>query len=181
MLHANAGENVVMFAICHANAIINNTPTRANRGKTPNEMELGGTSLPFNRRLCVAPFGCLAFAHVYRNEPPRAGNKDAARAVVCMYLGFDDVSYQYIIKEWSSGKIFYSADVDFQPNRFPCRADPRHMNEFIFQFEDLRPYVGTRIGGVEDMNSSDRTYHKNLGASARQDEQRRNRHNYHPG
>jgi hypothetical protein len=123
MLQGNAPESDVPFAVRHSNVIINNSPTKANGGKTPKEVELG-QSLPFNRRLARAPLFCLAFAHVYKSEPARAGNKDAARAVVCVYLGFDDISYQYIVKEWSTGSVFYTTDADFQPSHFPYRADP---------------------------------------------------------
>jgi len=152
MLQGNAPEIDASFAVKHGNTVINNSPTKANNGKTPKEVELG-QSLPFNRRLARAPLFCLAFAHVYKTEPARAGNKDAARAVVCVYLGFDDTSYQYIVKEWSTGTIFYTADADFQPTRFPYRANPNTMGEFLYQYEDIRPYTGVQFEGKQNSSS----------------------------
>jgi hypothetical protein len=94
---------------------------------------------------------------VYKTEPARAGNKDAARAVVCVYLGFDDTSYQYIVKEWSTGTVFYTADADFQPSRFPYRANPDTMGEFLYQYEDIRPYAGVQFDREGKQNTRDKT------------------------
>ena len=144
MLLGNAPESDSAFALKHANVIINNSPTKANAGMTPKEKDMG-VSLPFNRRLARAPLFCLTFAHVYRTEPARASNKDAARAVVCVYLGFDEVSYQYIVKEWDSGSVFYTADVEFQPTRFPYRASPTTMGQYLYQYEDITPHTSVRM------------------------------------
>jgi hypothetical protein len=145
MLYGNAPETDCAYALMHANVIVNNSPTKANAGWTPKEKDVG-YMLPFNRRLGLAPLFCLCFAHIYRTEPSRASNKDAARAVVCVYLGFDPVSYTYIVKEWASGAIYYTTDVDFHPTRFPYRTSPTNMSEFLYGYENITPYLGVSAG-----------------------------------
>ena len=69
--------------------------------------------LPINKRLLKAPLFCLCFAHVYEEE--RA--KHEPRGIACIYLGFDELNNVFKVKEWTTGKRYYAADVTFHPDR----------------------------------------------------------------
>jgi hypothetical protein len=87
MLQGCAPESDIPDCLRHANVIRNNSPTKANNGRTPKEKALGMKLSP-NKRLLKGPLFCLVFAHVYEEE--RA--KHAARAIACVYLGYDDTT-----------------------------------------------------------------------------------------
>ena len=136
MIQGNAPASDIPDGLRHANVIRNQSPTKANNGWTPRE-KAAGKRLPVNKRLMRGPLFCLVFAHVYEQERP----KHAPRGIACVYLGYDDANNAYKVKEWESGKRYYTADVTFYPHRFPYRANPQRMGDFLHQFDDIAPHV----------------------------------------
>lgn len=136
MIQGNAPPSDIPDCLMHANVVRNNSPTKANKGWTPREKRFN-KRLPVNKRLLRGPLFCLVFAHVYEQERP----KHAARGIACVYLGYDDTNNAYKVKEWESGKRYYTADVTFYPNRFPYRANPRRMVDYLHQHDDYAPHV----------------------------------------
>ena len=136
MIQGNAPASDIPDCLRHSNVIRNHSPTKANKGWTPRE-KAAGKRLPVNHRLLRGPLFCLVFAHVYEQERP----KHAPRGIACVYLGYDDVNNAYKVKEWESGKRYYTADVTFYPHRFPYRANPRRMADFLHQYDDIAPHV----------------------------------------
>jgi hypothetical protein len=135
MIHGSAPAQDQPDALVHANVIRNNSPTRANQGRTPNEAE-AGMKLPINKRLLKAPLFCLCFAHVYEEE--RA--KHEPRGIACVYCGFDELNNVFKVKEWTTGKRYYNADVTFHPDRFPYRANPTRIQDYLHQYDDVAPH-----------------------------------------
>jgi hypothetical protein len=76
------------------------------------------------------------------------------------------VNWLYKVMELHSGKIYWTADIDFSPSRYPWRADPGKLMEFVHQVEGLAPYVSENLPGAEELE------HQHVGpyrrASARQ-------------
>ena len=144
MLQANAPESVAHHCLRHANVVVNNSPTKANNGLTPREKE-AGLRLPINRSLLRGPFGCLVFAHIYKEE--RRPGKHHPRGIPCVYLGYDDTNNTFLVKEWATGDEYYQADLTFHPTVFPWRADPQQRKTWLREFDDLAPYV---IEGTEE-------------------------------
>ena len=142
MIQGCAPESDIPDCLRHANVIRNHSPTKANKGWTPREKS-AGKKLPVNKRLMQGPLFCLVFAHVYEQE--RA--KHAPRGIASVYLGYDDVNNAYKVKEWESGKRYYTADVTFYPHRFPYRANPHRMTDWLHQFDDYAPHVITAAPG----------------------------------
>ena len=140
MIHGNAPREDEEDSMLHATVIRNNTPTKANDGWTPNEKE-AGTKLAINKRVLAAPIFCLCFAHVYEQE--RAKNED--RGVACVYLGYDERNNAFRVKEWATGKKYWTADVTFHPNRFPYRANPQRFTDWLHQFDADAPHVTTPV------------------------------------
>jgi hypothetical protein len=136
MIQGCAPESDIPDCLLHANVIRNNSPTKANNGRTPRE-KAAGMKLPPNKRLLRGPLFCLVFAHVYEEERV----KHAPRGIACVYLGYDDVNNSYKVKEWVSGKKYYTADLTFHPNTFPYRVNPNRTPGWLSQFEDLAPHV----------------------------------------
>ena len=99
MIQGCAPESDIPDALYHTCIIRNNSPTKANKGWTPNE-RAAGMKLPINKRLLRGPLFCLVYAHVYEEER----HKHAPRGVACVYLGYDDVNNTYKVKEWTSGQ-----------------------------------------------------------------------------
>ena len=123
-------------ALVHANVIRNNTPTTANNGLTPKEKE-AGMKLGINARLLKGPLFCLCYALIYEEERVKHG----PRGVACVYLGYDDRNDQYKVKEWTSGRIYYSGDAVFHPRVFPYRASPAISDKWIKEMDSLSPRV----------------------------------------
>ena len=119
MYQGNAPEGDIPKAIQHANVIICDSPSRANNGRTPRE-RAAGMKLPVNQRLLRAPLFCLCYAHVYEEERP----KGARRGIASVYLGYDPVNNAYLVREWASKQLYYTADVTFHPMTFPYRGKP---------------------------------------------------------
>jgi hypothetical protein len=131
MIQGNAPESDAPFVLAHANTIRNNCPTKANNGWTPKEKE-AGMRLPVNPRLIQAPILCLCYAHVYAEE---GRPKHAVRGVACVYLGFVESSNSFRVKEWTTAKVYFTADVVFHPGTFPYVANPSNV------FNDNAPRV----------------------------------------
>jgi hypothetical protein len=149
MIHANCPQSDTPHCFHHANVIRNNSPTKANNGWTPREKGMG-RRLPVNKRLLRAPFGCLAFAHVYAQE--RA--KHEPRGIPCVYLGYDDRNNTYKVKEWTTGKIYYTADIDFHPRTFPYRANPQRAHGWLEEYNDIAP-LSQALPSSPPVSSSD--------------------------
>ena len=136
MIHGNAPRKDEEDSILHATVIRNNSPTKANAGWTPNEKE-AGTKLAVNKRIAAASIFCLCFAHVYEQER----SKNENRGVACVYLGYDERNNAFRVKEWVTGKKYWTADVTFHPNRFPYRANPQRFPDWLHQYDADAPHV----------------------------------------
>jgi hypothetical protein len=136
MIQGGAPNADIPNALVHANVIRNNTPTAANNGQTPKEKE-AGMKLGINARLLKGPLFCLCYAHIYEEERVKHG----PRGVACVYLGYDDRNDQFKVKEWLSGRIYYSGDAVFHPNVFPYRASPATSAQWIREMDLLSPRV----------------------------------------
>ncbi len=143
MIHGNAPSSDAPHALNFANVVRNNTPTKANKGWTPREKSVG-KKLPVNRKLLEAPIFCLCFAHVYPDERHKHDN----RGIPSVYLGYDDINNTFLIKEWTSGKKYWTADITFHPNRFPYRSNPTRMSDWLHQYDELAPYTTVPIKDV---------------------------------
>ena len=93
--------------------------------------------LGINARLLKGPLFCLCYAHIYEEERVKHG----PRGVACVYLGYDDRNDQFKVKEWLSGRIYYSGDAVFHPNVFPYRASPATSAQWIREMDLLSPRV----------------------------------------
>jgi hypothetical protein len=82
MIQGQAPDSDSPFALNMANVVRNNSPTKANGGRTPIEKEVG-MKLPVNPRLMKGPMFCLAYAHVYADE---GRLKHAERGIPLMCL-----------------------------------------------------------------------------------------------
>jgi hypothetical protein len=120
MIQGNAPDSDVPYVLNHSNLLRNNCPTKANNGWTPREKE-AGMRLAVNPRLIQAPILCLCYAHIYAEE---GRVKHAARGIACVYLGLDETSNSFRVKEWTTGKIYFTADIVFHPSTFPYVASP---------------------------------------------------------
>jgi hypothetical protein len=138
MVHGAAPAQDQPDALYHANVIRNNSPTRANHGRTPNEAA-AGMKLPMNKRLFKAPLFCLCFAHVYEEE--RA--KHEPRGIACVYLGYEELNNVYKVKEWTTGQRYYTADVTFHCQKFPYRANPTRIQDYLHRYDDMAPHSET--------------------------------------
>lgn len=135
MITGNAPEKHIPHALRYANVIRNHSPTTANKGLTPLEKK-AGRKLPINKRLLQAPLFCLCFSHVYEDQRAKHGR----RGVACVYLGYDPVNNTYLVMEWESGREYYCADVEFFPNVFPYRSNPKQTVGSLNRFDDLAPH-----------------------------------------
>lgn len=91
--------------------------------------------LAVNPRLLQAPILCLCYAHIYAEE---GRVKHAARGIACVYLGLDETSNSFRVKEWITGKIYFTADVVFHPSTFPYVASPDRT------FADTAPQISVQ-------------------------------------
>ena len=113
MIQGNAPPSDIPHALRHANVVRNNSPSAAKNGWSPRE-RAAGMKLPINKRLMRGPLFCLVFIHIYKEE--RA--KHEPRGVAGVYLGYDDVNNTYLVKEWVTGKEYYTADLTFHYQNF---------------------------------------------------------------
>lgn len=143
MIQGGAPEADSPYALVHANVVRNNSPTKANNGRTPKE-KAAGMKLPPNKRLLKGPLFCLLFAHVYEEE--RMGqSKSTGRGVACVYLGYDDRNDQYQVKDWISGRVYYTGDGTFHPSTFPYRANPQRMESWLKEYDVLAPTTAVSV------------------------------------
>ena len=136
MIQGGAPSSDIPNALCHANVIRNNSPTKANNGWTPKE-KAAGMKLGVNKRLIKGPLFCLIYAFIYKEER----DKHDPNGVACVYLGYDDRNDQYKVKEWISGKIYYTADGVFHPTIFPYRASPDYKSQWLNEMDSVSPRV----------------------------------------
>jgi hypothetical protein len=61
--------------------------------------------------------------------------------IPCVYLGFDDRNNQYKVKEWVSGRIYYTADLTFHGKVFPYRANPQLSEQWMHEMDAVTPRV----------------------------------------
>jgi hypothetical protein len=118
MITANAPERLFMYAMRNQNVIVNNVPTSANSGWTPNEKD-AGISLNANKYLLAGPFGCLGVANVYKEERKKHDDK----GIACVKLMWDDINNVTFVEAWDSKKIFATTDVTLYPRIFPYWED----------------------------------------------------------
>ena len=74
---------------------------------------------------------------MYEEERP----KNARRGVACLYLGYDPVNNAYLVREWASKRLYYTADVTFHPMTFPCRGQPDRTLSDLNQYDNLAPHL----------------------------------------
>ena len=135
MIQGGAPDSDIPNALVHANMIRNNTPSDSNGGRTPKEKE-AGMKLGINARLLKGPIFCLCYAMIYDDEGRR---KHGDRGIACVYLGYDDRNNQYKVKEWVSGRIYYTGDGKMFPHIFPYRASPSVAQGWISEMDALAP------------------------------------------
>ncbi|XP_019101934.1 PREDICTED: uncharacterized protein LOC104699200 [Camelina sativa] len=104
------GESVLT-----ADYLINRTPSRLLKGKTPYELIYNKTPAYENLRV----FGCLAFAHKQR----RGGDKFKARSRKCIFLGYPFEKKGWNIFDLETEELFVSRDVVFVENAFPMSSE----------------------------------------------------------
>ena len=138
MIQGNAPKADIPFALRHANVMRNHAPSTPKKGWTPSDRK-AGMKLPLNKRLMAGPLFCLVFVHIYKEER----GKNDPRGAAAVYLGFDDINNTYLVKDWMTGQIFYTADVTFHPNVFPYRANPQRTAQWIQRYDHLAPRVAT--------------------------------------
>ena len=138
MLQGNAPASDQKDALLHAKVVRNYTPTAANGGWSPKE-KAAGMRLGLNKRLMRAPIFCLCYAHVYKEEPRWV--KHAMNGIPCVYLGFDARNNQYKVKEWVSGRVYYTADLTFHGKIFPYRANPTLSQQWMHEMDAVSPRV----------------------------------------
>ena len=85
------------------------------------------------------PLFCLVYALIYKNEPRH--EKHGPTGVACIYHGYDDRNDQYKVKEWLSGRVYYTADAVFHPTIFPYRSTPELSSKWIREMDLLSPNV----------------------------------------
>ena len=134
MIQGGAPASDIPNALVHANVIRNHTPTEANNRRTPKEKELG-MKLSLNKRLLKGPLFCLVYAAIYAEERIKHGD----RSIACVYLGYDDRNDSFKVKEWASGRIYYTGDATFFPRVFPYRASPTVSQQWINEMDKLVP------------------------------------------
>ena len=142
MIQGGAPEQDAPYALMHANTIRNNSPSIANRWRTPKERDLQ-VKLPVNRRLLKGPLFCLIYAHLYAAQRAKHG----LRGVPCVYFGYDDANDAFIVKEWVSGRISYAGDGEMHPSVFPYRANPQYGIQWVKEHDAAWPQ-----GPVSDAN-----------------------------
>ena len=136
MFQGNAPAMDTADCLRHANVIRNESPSKANNGRTPRE-KAAGMKLPVNQRLLRGPLFCLVFAHVYEEERP----KHARRGIACVYLGYDPINNAFLVREWESGQRYYTADVTFHPMTFPYRSNPDRLLSDLRQYDNFAPHI----------------------------------------
>ena len=134
MTQGNAPQIMATRALEHANTFRNNFPTKANNGWSPLEKQ-AGMRIPFNRRLIRAVLFCLFYAHIYKAQRSKTGD----RAVPCVYIGFDQQNNQFICMEWISGNIHYVGDGEFHNSIFPFRANPTKCQAWMNEYDHVAP------------------------------------------
>jgi hypothetical protein len=85
------------------------------------------------------PLFCLVFAHVYKEERDKHDN----RGIAAVYLGYDEKNNTYLIREWATGQVYYTADLTFHPNTFPYRTNPNRIIGSLHRFDQLAPHMHT--------------------------------------
>ena len=100
-----------------------------------------GAKLKISKRLLKGPLFCLAYACVYADER----GKNGPRARPCIYLGCDENSRAFVVRDLSTRRVYTTADLECVKTEFPYRAkvsraidgDEYKISEH--QFEDLEP------------------------------------------
>ena len=136
MIMACAPQEHVPDALDHVNLIRNNSPSKANNGRTPFEKQ-AGVKLPLDKRLARGPLFCLIFIHRYEDE--RRNAHQISRGVAGVYCGYDQPNNCYIVKEWKTGDRYFTADVTFHPNTFPYRSNPQRSETWLGHFDGMAP------------------------------------------
>lgn len=114
-----------MEVVNTANYLINKGPTRANHGKTPEQLYT--KKIPDVSHLKI--FGCICFVHV----PQEKRQKLSSKTTMGVFMGYDDASKVYRIYIASERKIQLSRDVVFDESKigFNHLKKPLHVEEEI--------------------------------------------------
>ena len=56
-------------------------------------------------------------------------------------LGYDPINNAYLVREWASKRLYYTADVTFHPMTFPCRGQPDRSLSDLNQYDNLAPHL----------------------------------------
>ena len=141
MLEGSASEEEFKHAFKHASYCQNNLPTRANKGASPMEKWTGTKMKNIPKGLLKGPLFCLAYACVYAAER----GKNGPRARPCIYLGCDENSRAFVVRDLSTRRVYTTADLECIKTEFPYRAKvARTIDDDEYkipehQFEDLEP------------------------------------------
>ena len=108
-----------------ANYLINRGPTRANHGKTPEQLYT--KKIPDVSHLKT--FGCICFVHV----PQENRQKLSSKTTMGVFIGYDDASKVYRVYMPNERKIQLSRDVVFDESKigFHHLKKPLHVQEEI--------------------------------------------------
>jgi len=158
IIMSNAPEELIPFCLRHANVCRNHSTTSANDGKTPQKHYLACKLSP-NKKLLQAPWGCLCFAHVYKEE--RA--KHEPRGVPCVYLGWNDADNQYLVKDLVNGDIYFSVDVSFHPSSFPYRMSVEQKSQLFSQAPITTVPIAIAEISVQPASSRIQGYSQSIG------------------
>ena len=96
-------------AISHAQYLINRSPTRVNRGTTPEAKYIGKTPNISNLRI----FGCVAYVHV----PKERRRKLDSKTIQCLFIGFDNKTKAYRLYDQTRRRIVISRDAVFDETK----------------------------------------------------------------
>ena len=113
MAYSNSPKGDWGYAVVYAVFLLNELPTEANGGLTPNEI---WTGVQRNYEI-IGIFGCLCFAKIYVRGVMDPNSRR------CVFLG--KMGRSYLVRDLSKPgwKTYLSADVVFYENNFPYRSN----------------------------------------------------------
>lgn len=77
------------------------------------------------------------YAAVFKEQRVKHGEQ----GVPCVYLGYDDTNDQFKVKEWVSGRIYYTGTGKFHPTIFPYRASPQYAQRWMNEIDAVSPAI----------------------------------------
>ena len=103
-----------LYSLIHAAIAQANVPSAALHGWSPQEFWEGRKLKPL-KMLFMGVIFCLCYAKIY------VRGKFDPRAFPCMYLGLSEFHRAFRVQSLSTGKVYFSRDVHFVKDQFPCR------------------------------------------------------------